>query len=217
MTIRLSYRPFFLLLSLSLSLMAMMAIGGCFGAPALAQSDDVSAQARDFVDALGKEAVATMADKTLSKADRFERFRAMFHKGFDVPSIAHFVLARYWDATTPVQRQDYLQQFEELVVRSYAARFDSYTGEQFQITSSRPDGNHDVFVITEVSPANGPAITVEWRVREHEGHLGIIDVVVDGVSMSVSQRQEFESVIQAKGGDIDAFLEALRQKNASMR
>ena len=46
--------------------------------------------------------------------------------------------------------------------------------------------------------------------------MRIIDVVIDGVSMSVTQRQEFASVIQAKGGNIDAFLRALRDKNIAM-
>ena len=51
---------------------------------------------------------------------------------------------------------------------------------------------------------------------QRDGRLGIIDVVIEGVSMSVSERQEFASVIQAKGGSIDAFLQALREKVATM-
>ena len=79
-----------------------------------------------------------------------------------------------------------------------------------------PDGSHDVFVATEVTPGNGPPVNVEWRVRERDGTLGIIDVVVEGVSMSVTQRQEFGSAIQAKGGNMDAFLQTLREKNAAL-
>jgi phospholipid transport system substrate-binding protein len=200
-----------LLLGLSLP-----ALCGWPGSAARAQTGDLAARARSFVDALGKEAMATMADKSITRDRRFERFHEMFHKGFDVPTIARFVLGRYWNVATPPQQQEYLKQFEEMVVRSYAARFDSYQGEQFRIASSRPDGDHDIFVATEVTPPNGAAVNVEWRVRERDGRLGIIDVVVEGVSMSVTQRQEFASVIQAKGGNIDAFLQALREKNAAL-
>ncbi|MEI8396237.1 MAG: ABC transporter substrate-binding protein [Rhodospirillaceae bacterium] len=175
-----------------------------------------TAAASAFVDKMGNEAVAAMADKSLSKPQRVERFRVLLHQGFDMATVARFVLGRYWNAATPQQQQEYLVQFEEMVVRSYAERFDSYAGETFRIVSSRPDGDTDAFVATEIRRVNGPPVNVEWRVRERDGRFGIIDVVVEGVSMSVTQRQEFSSVIQAKGGNMDEFLKALKDKNAAM-
>jgi len=209
MAVTLSRRSLLICLSLP-------ALCGWPAAAVQAQAGDLPARARSFVDTLGNEAVATMAATNITRAERIEQFRALFHKGFDVPTIARFVLGRYWGVATHAQQQEYLKQFEEMVVRSYAARFDSYRGERFRITSSRPDGSHDVFVATEVTPGNGPPVNVEWRVRERDGTLGIIDVVVEGVSMSVTQRQEFGSAIQAKGGNMDAFLQTLREKNAAL-
>ena len=198
----------------SLSLLTML---GWSGQPVLAQENsDLPARASSFVDTLGKDAVAVMANSGLNKSQRIDRFRSMLQVNFDIPTIARFVLGRYWNLATPQQQADYFKLFEEMVVRSYADRFDSYNGETFHITSGRPEGEHDAFVITEIRRPNGPPINVEWRVRQREGRLGIIDVVVEGVSMSVTQRQEFASVIQSKGGDIAAFLQALREKNATM-
>ena len=186
------------------------------GQSAQAQSGDLPARATAFVDTLGKDAVSVMAARNLSKPQRVERFRTMLRANFDIPTIARFVLGRYWNLATPDQQQEYFKQFEEMVVRSYADRFDTYNGETFHITSSRPEGVHDAFVATEIQRVNGPPVNVEWRVRQHDEKLGIIDVVVEGVSMSVTQRQEFSSVIQSKGGDIGSFLVALREKNAAM-
>ena len=198
----------------SLSLLSML---GWSGQPVLAQqSADLPARASTFVDALGKDAVAVMADRGINKSQRIERFRSMLQANFDIPTIARFVLGRYWNLATPQQQTDYFKLFEEMVVRSYADRFDSYNGETFHIASSRPEGEHDAFVTAEIHRPNGPPINVEWRVRQRADRLGIIDVVVEGVSMSVTQRQEFASVIQSKGGDIGAFLGALRDKNAAM-
>ncbi len=191
-------------------------IFGWSGQSAQAQSGDLPARATAFVDTLGKDAVSVMAARNLNKSQRVERFRTMLRANFDIPTIARFVLGRYWNLATPDQQQEYFKQFEEMVVRSYADRFDTYNGETFHITSSRPEGEHDAFVATEIHRVNGPPVNVEWRVRQRDEKLGIIDVVVEGVSMSVTQRQEFSSVIQSKGGDIASFLVALREKNAAM-
>ena len=189
---------------------------GWSGQSVLAQTGDLPSRASSFVDTLGKDAVTVMANAGLNKAKRIERFRAMLQVNFDIPTIARFVLGRYWNLATPDQQQEYFKLFEEMVVRSYADRFDTYNGETFHIVSSRPEGEHDAFVVTEIHRTNGPAINVEWRVRQRDDKLGVIDVVVEGVSMSVTQRQEFSSVIQSRGGDIASFLQALRDKNAAM-
>jgi phospholipid transport system substrate-binding protein len=190
--------------------------GGLFGLPAQAQADDVTSQAVAFVDALGKEAVATMADRTITRTVRIDRFRTLFHRNFDIPSLARFALGRYWPLATPAQQQTYIGLFDEMVVWSYASHFESYGGGTFHITASRSDSEHDAFVTTVVTPNAGPPVNVDWRLRARDGHLGIIDVVIEGVSMSLSERQEFASVIQGKGGNIDAFLQALRDKVAAM-
>ena len=195
--------------------LSLLMICGWSGQPAKAQNGDLPTRASQFVDALGKSAVAVMATKDINKSQRIERFRTMLRANFDIPTIARFVLGRYWNIATPEQQQDYFKVFEEMVVRSYASRFDTYSGETFHITSSRPEGERDAFVVTEILRPNGPPVNVEWRVRQRET-LGIIDIVVEGVSMSVTQRQEFATVIQSKGGDIGAFLKALSDKNAAM-
>ena len=196
--------------------LSLLMVLGWSGHSVLAQSGALPARATVFVDTLGKDAVSVMANRGLNKVQRIERFRTMLKANFDIPTIARFVLGRYWNLATPDQQQEYFKLFEEMVVRSYADRFDTYNGETFHIMSSRPEGEHDAFVVTEVHRLNGPPVNIEWRVRQREERLGIIDVVVEGVSMSVTQRQEFSSVIQSKGGDIGAFLQALREKNAAM-
>ena len=196
--------------------LSLLMVFGWSGQSVLAQTGDLPSRASSFVDTLGKDAVTVMANAGLNKAKRIERFRAMLQVNFDIPTIARFVLGRYWNLATPDQQQEYFKLFEEMVVRSYADRFDTYNGETFHIVSSRPEGEHDAFVVTEIHRTNGPAINVEWRVRQRDDKLGVIDVVVEGVSMSVTQRQEFSSVIQSRGGDIASFLQALRDKNAAM-
>ena len=122
------------------------------------------------------------------------------------------MLGRYWNSATPQQQDEYQKLFEQLIVSTYADRFVEYSGETFRITGSRPEGENDTMVTTQIVRPNGPPVNVDWRVRKRDGTYKIIDVVVEGVSMGVTQRQEFASVISQNGGQVQGLIQALRQK-----
>lgn len=192
----------------------LLAISGWVMPSAQAQGGNIAAGAADFVQNLGNRALETLARVKLTKEQADQRFRDLLHEGFDVPTIGQFALGRYWNQATPPQRQEYLKLFEAMIVQVYADRFRQYSGESFKITGQRPEGN-DIFVGTQIIRPSGPPVAVEWRVRHNSGRYQIIDVVVENVSMTVTQRSEFASVIQGGGGQIEALLKALRQKVAA--
>lgn len=165
--------------------------------------------AASFVQSLGNDAITTMARGNLGPDGISERFRQVLRSNFDTAAIGQFVLGRYWAQATPAQQQEYLSLFEKMIVKTYADRFRQYSGETFQVTSSRVDASGDTMVQSQVVRPNGPPVNVEWRVR---GGSRIVDVVVEGVSMSVTQRSEFASVIQSNGGQVEGLLRSLRQR-----
>jgi len=169
-----------------------------------------------FIQSLGDKAIAILADKALTPEERSRQFREMLSHSFDLPVIARFVLGRNsWAAATPEQQKEYMGLFETLVVKTYSDRFALYTGEGFKVRSSVPEGERDVIVNSDITHPDGSApTTVSWRVRKKDGKIGILDVVVEGVSMSVTQRQEYASVIQRGGGDIGALLTLMRERVA---
>ena len=191
---------------------ALLAVSSGIGlsTPALAQSADPGAVA--FMEALGNETVATFADKRLSREQAIERFRSLLNRGFDVPYIGRWVLGRHWNTATPAQQQEYQQLFERLIIRTYSERFAEYSGETFKITGARPEGSSDTTVTTQIIRPAGPPVNVSWRVRKRDADYRIIDILVEGVSMGVTQRQEFASVIEQNGGRIDGLLQALRNR-----
>ncbi len=182
-------------------------------APSFAAAQASLAPEGKFIQSLGDRAVATLADKSLSENKRNEKFRQMLRDSFDLQTIARFVIGRSWLSASPAQQKEYLDLFESLVVKTYSDRFKLYTGEGFIVRNSRPEGTKDFIVNSDITrPDGSPATTVTWRVRQRDGKLGIIDVVVEGVSMSVTQRQEYSSVIQRNGGDIEALLSMMRDR-----
>lgn len=180
-----------------------------FAWPAAGSAADTQG-ARGFIAQLGEQTLSV-----LRQGGGVDQFRQIFRAGFDIPTIGQFVLGRYWPAASPAQRQEYLSLFEEMVVQTYARRFGQYAGETFQVTSARPEGERDVMVDSQIVRPSGPPVTVTWRVRDRGGAFQIVDVVVEGVSMGLTQRNEFSSVIQSGGGNIDYLLQAMRNQIAA--
>ena len=170
-----------------------------------------------FVKLLGNDAIQMLKNKDLTQPQREAEFRRLFVKGFDVNVISRFALGRFWREATEAQRSEYQKLFEDFIVKSYAARLGQYSGETFSVKDAKAVDANDNLVESVIERPNGPPVRVDWRVRRSDGDFKIVDVIVEGVSMVVTQRQEFGSVIQNNGGKIDSLLDRLRQKNAEIK
>lgn len=202
---------------LFIAMTALLAVAGTVATqPAFAQSR--SQEAARFVSDLGARAINVLVEPNLGREQQAERFNQLLNEGFDVPYIGRFVLGRNWQAATEAERQEYLALFEKLIVRVYTDRFAQYSNrnldpsQTLKITGQRDEGENDAIVSSQINRPDGPPVGVDWRVRQRDGGFKIIDVAVEGVSMSVTQRNEFSSVIQRGGGRIEALLQALRQR-----
>jgi phospholipid transport system substrate-binding protein len=173
----------------------------------LATPCEATAQdARAFVATLGEQAIQVLGPNA-SSAQRLARFRELFHDDFDLPAIGQFVLGRYWRTATAQEQQDFLGLFQEYLVRAYSARLGAYGGEPFRVTGERQNGEETV-VASEIIRPSGNRIAVDWYLIGR-GPYKIIDVYVAGVSMKVTQRDEFASVIQRNGGRVEALIAQL--------
>jgi phospholipid transport system substrate-binding protein len=191
------------------------AIGALFvGLLCLAWPRAPTAQdARAFVGTLGQQAIQVLGP-SVATAQRQARFRELFHNDFDIPGIGRFVLGRYWRTATPQQQQEFLGLFQEYLVRAYSSRLSAYGGEPFRVTGARPNADETV-VTSEIIRANGSRVELDWYLIGGGGNYKITDVYVGGVSMKVTERDEFASVIQRNGGRVDGLIAQLRQKLAA--
>jgi phospholipid transport system substrate-binding protein len=128
-------------------------------------------------------------------------------------TIARFVIGRSWNSATPAQQSEYMDLFKALVIKNYGQRMTLYTGEGFRVTGTRPESEMDTTVLSQITHPDGSEPTsIDWRVRQRDGKLGVIDVIVEGVSLSVTQRQEYAAVIQNNGGEIEGLLKVMRDQ-----
>jgi len=183
------------------------------GPSAQTHDEAVKTQPGRFIQDLGDRAIAIIANKNITVAQRSEKFRQILNDSFDLKTIGRFVIGRSWNTATPAQQQEYMRLFEGLVVKTYGDRLTLYTGEGFTVISVRPESEKDFIIASQIThPDGSEPTTIDWRVRQRDGKLGVIDVVVEGVSLSVTQRQEYAAIIQNNGGQIDPLLQKMREQ-----
>jgi phospholipid transport system substrate-binding protein len=177
-----------------------------FAAPprALAQADAVG-----FINQLGVQAIQVLGPSVPPPA-RLQRFRELFASDFDLPGIGRFVLGRYWRVATPEQQQQFLGLLREYLAQAYAGRLAEYAGERFQALNAQQQGEETI-VTSQIIRNDGGKINVQWHLI-NSGGWKITDAYVAGVSMAVTERDEFASVIQQGGGSVQFLIDRLRQK-----
>ncbi len=187
--------------------------------PTLSQSKaaEDSNGAAKFVSSLAERAMATLAETDVSSNDRHERFRELFNDAFAVKGIGKFVLGRHWRAATPEERAEYLDLFEVQIVSTWADRFSDYTGNQFEVKSSKAVKSlspNEKVALVESTFWTGPtsAIRVDWRVASNDTGYKITDIYVEGVSLANTHRAEFASAIRRYGGTVEGLLRAMRDR-----
>jgi len=185
-------------------------IAGAFGPPAILAAADPAA----VINNLGNRALEVLG-KNATPAQRVARFHDLFREDFDVPGIARFVLGRYWKTATPEEQQEFVKLFEDYIALVYSNQLAAYSGETLKVTGSRTSAE-EAIVASEITRSTGSSpVKVDWHLTDRSGTYKISDVWVDGISMAVTQRSEFASVIQRSGGQVAGLIAQLREKTAA--
>ena len=172
------------------------------------------ADAVAFMNQLWNRAAELLNNKT-DPAIRQARFRQLFHEEFDAAGIARFVLGRYWRSASEEEKQEFVKLLEDYVVFVYTARLANFGGETFKVRGSRSDGDGVIVSTDVINPGSASPLRIDWRLVNDKGAYKINDVIVEGVSMMVTQRSEFASVVQRNGGQVRGLIALMREKTAS--
>jgi phospholipid transport system substrate-binding protein len=189
-------------LSLALSLILCM-----FARSTAALAANPQDSVRGFYDTL----LTTMkTGQTLGQSGRYARLAPVVDRVFDVPSMTRLAIGPSWATLSPAQQQQLVEAFRHYVAATYADRFDSYSGQQLQVTGERPY-NTDVIVQTKIVKSDGDTTTLDYLMRENQGSWQISDVYLDGtISQLAIQRSEFYSILRREG--VDGLIMALNRK-----
>lgn len=166
-----------------------------------------------FVQKAASEAIGVLQDRSLPDDERRAKFRSVIQKSFDSPAIGRLVVGPYWNASTPDQQSRFQAVFEGALANIYTDRFFDYDGRSLQITETRANSSGTSSVRTTVAtPTGDKTYDVEWIVAGPAGKEKFLDVVIDGISTSITTQQDYASVLRAANGNLDALTTALRAK-----
>jgi len=185
---------------------ALLALG-ILSERAAALAVDPQNSVRGFYDTL----LTTMKDgRTLGQSGRNARLAPVVDRVFDVPFMTRLAIGPSWATFSPAQQQQLTEAFRHYITATYADRFDSYSGQQLQVTGERPY-NADFIVQTRIVKSDGETTTLNYLMRQNQGSWKISDVYLDGtISQLAVQRSEFYSILRRDG--IDGLVMTLNRK-----
>lgn len=188
--------------ALSLALLAGIFAAGARAVPASPQ-DSV----RSFYDVL----LATMKNgRSLGQSGRYAALAPVVSGVFDVPFMARLAVGPAWTSLDAAQQQQIVAAFGRYVSATYADRFDTYSGQQLQVTGTQPSVG-GVIVVTRIIETGSDPVTISYLMRRNSGTWQIADVYLDGtISQLATQRSEFHSILARQG--VAGLIMALNRK-----
>jgi phospholipid transport system substrate-binding protein len=165
-------------------------------------------KAAAFVKSTGDRLVAVVNGPG-STSEKRAQMTQIIGADVDVDGIGRFCLGRYWRQATPEQQKEYLALFHEVLVTNITAKLGEYKGVSFTMGRSRMQDEEGVVSTTVIRP-NNPPTAVDWIIANPASSPRIVDVVAEGTSLRLTQRQDYASYLTHNNGSIDALIAAMK-------
>jgi phospholipid transport system substrate-binding protein len=172
-----------------------------------------AAKAENFIKNITQQGIEELVNSNVSAAEKNARFTKLFNQDLDLDFIGKFVLGRYWRTATPQQRKDFIDVYRKLNIQTWSARFDEFKGRHFEFLGTESSKSPDqIFVNTQVPMDEGAPAQVKWRVKETNGQMRVVDIIIENVSLAQTSRSEYTSYIQKSPNGIDGLIADLRSR-----
>lgn len=176
-------------------------------------SADTIYNSKIFVEKLGKEVVEKVSNTAISDEERHANFKKLYLSSFDNYYISRFVLGRYWKTIDKRAQIKFVESFNKYIVDTYAPKFKGWEGT-FKATDSLIENNY-YNVKMDILNKEGPTLKMIWKMYLNKNkEFKILDVNIDGISMLITQRAEFLSVIKNNPNGVNGLIEALNKRNS---
>lgn len=168
-----------------------------------------------FVNNLADNVINNILTAEISQDEKMQRFKTEFESALDLKNIGQFVLGVYWRKASAEERTAFLNAFMDFTTKTWADRFNLYQGQRIIFTGARNAEKKQLYVDSVIQ--NNPPVEVIWRLKQKDNSYRIIDIIIEGVSMAMSYRNEYSAFLQAHGGDVNALTRELEAKSADFK
>jgi len=166
-------------------------------------------QARRFVQNIIDDFLTTI-NSNASDAEIMRRFRTVFASYADSPTIARLVLGAPWRTISANQKTAFIAAFTTYLSDKYGQRFRAYRGATITVTRSVDAGRKGILVYSSVQTAGQSPFDLDWQVSDGSGQTKMLDMIIEGISLISSEREEMRALLAQNRGNVDRLTAALR-------
>ena len=168
------------------------------------------AEEENFVTSFADSAISILSSDSLSDAERTSSFTELVMSSIDLNLISKFVLSKAWKNASDEQKEEYLIAFKDYFVNSYANKLDQYTGEKVDVIGSQEAGKYVIVESNIIREGTDTLkINLKWRLLNKDNQIKIIDLNIEGISLVIAQREEFQSFLANNDYDLDKLIEKI--------
>lgn len=165
----------------------------------------------EFVNGVADNIITNVLTSDATAEQKLETFRKTFTEALDLKSVGQFVLGVYWRKASEEDRKAFLDAFTDFTTKTWADRFNMYSGQSILFTGVRNAERNQYYVDSQIQDKE--PVEVIWRLRQKGDSYKIIDIIVEDVSMAMSYRNEYNAVLQQNGGNVKALADMLKEKS----
>ena len=165
---------------------------------------------KDFVSNFADSAIDILSDNEILEGEKNSRFTDLVMSAIDLNLISKFVLSKTWKNATDDQKERYIRAFKNYFINSYANKLDQYSGEQVEVVDAEEAGKY--VIVNSIIYREGTdtlKINLKWRLLNRDGEIKIIDLNIEGISLIIAQREEFQSFLANNEGDLEKLIEKI--------
>ena len=165
-----------------------------------------------FIQSTVNRAAKTLSG-TLSKKERVKKLKEIARETVDIRGIGLYSLGSFRKKLNDEQRKEYEKIFEEYFLESFSSRLAEYSNPEIEVVSKKKiNENYTMVKSTLVATDTRPEVKIDWRIyTKNPDNLLIRDLIIEGLSLARTQKEEFSSIIQSNDGDINALFSTLKE------
>ena len=170
------------------------------------------AKAMAFLQQTGDQLVAVV-NGAMAPAAKRQALAQIIETAVDVNGVAQFCLGRFWRLASEDQQRRFIAAFHEVLVTNISAKLGEYKGVRLTVEHGRQQDD-DAIVTSVVERPNNPPANVDWVIEQPATAPRIIDVIAEGTSLRLTQRQDYASYLTRNNNDVNALINAINQQTA---
>ena len=170
-----------------------------------------SSNPKDFVNELVSDAITKLADKNLNKDQKIIFVEKVALENVDVKALGLYTLGELRKSSNEEDILNYQKSFEKYFLKSLTSRLTDYSSSKFEISGEDKKSSNYTIVNSKIIPTDGgPELKVDWRVYTKNPDKPLIrDLIVEGLSLARTQKEEFGSILSSNNNDIKILIEKL--------